>query len=117
MRKMRMLVLALACSAFGATTHAHEGGVHSRGTVKEITADRIVLMTTEGKRVTLAIAAGTRIVRGHRRITTAEVHPGERAVVHAAARDGKLEATEVMVAEDVNRDDEREHSQQRPREP
>ncbi len=99
MHRLRILILALAGSLVGAATYAHEGGVHSRGTVKEIAADRIVLMTADGKSVTVAMDAETRIVRGRRTITAEEVRPGERAVVHAANRDGKLEATEVMVAD------------------
>ncbi len=98
MKKAMILVLALAGSTVGSAAHAHEGGMHSRGTVKEITADRIVLLTTDGKDVTVAMDPETRIVRGHHTITAADVHPGERAVVHASNHGGKLEATEVMVA-------------------
>lgn len=91
--------LVLAAWLAGASALAHEGGSHPRGTVKEITADRIVLTTPEGASVTVAMAPDTRILRGHRLIGAAEVRPGERAVVHAATHGGKLEATEVMVAE------------------
>ncbi len=98
MRKRMVVVVALVGSLLGAKAQAHEGGVHSRGTVKEITADRLVLLTAEGKSVSVAMDAETRIVRGDHTITPAEVRPGERAVVHAASRDGKLEAIEVMVA-------------------
>ena len=99
MRKGMILTVALAGWLAGASAYAHEGGAHSRGTVKEITADRIVLTTTEGKSITVAMTPDTRIVQGHRTIRAVDVRPGERAVVHAATHDGKLEATEVMVAE------------------
>jgi hypothetical protein len=99
MRKKTMFTVALAGWLVAASAYAHEGGSHSRGTVKEITDDRIVLSTTQGASVTVAIAPDTRFVRGHRTIRAADVRPGERVVVHAANHDGKLEATEVMVAE------------------
>ncbi len=98
MRLAAALPLLLAAWVLGPSAQAHEGGTHARGTVKEITADRLVLTTTEGASVTVAMAPGTRILRGREAIRASEVHPGERAVVHAATRDGRLEATEVMVA-------------------
>jgi hypothetical protein len=99
MRIATTTVLMLVGWLAGATALAHEGGTHARGTVKEITADRIVIATAGGADVTVALGPETRLLRGHKAISTAEVHPGERAVVHAATHDGKLEATEVMVAE------------------
>lgn len=100
MRSSTLQAIALTLGLLAAASgRAHEGGTHSRGTVKEIAADRIVLVTGEGASVTVPMDAETRILRGRRTITAADVHPGERAVVHAAPRDGKIEATEVMVAE------------------
>jgi hypothetical protein len=99
MRKLMTPGLVLAGWLLGASAEAHEGGAHSLGTVKEIAADRIVLGTKDGKEVVFPMTAGTRIVRGHQPIRPADVHPGERAVVHATTRDGKLEAVEVRVAE------------------
>ncbi len=93
---LRSLVLAGALAAIPAG--AHEGGTHARGTVAEITQERIVLSTTEGKRVTVSLTPGTRILRGHRSIQPSDIRAGERVVVHAAPRGGQLEATEVMVA-------------------
>jgi hypothetical protein len=98
MRPAVALSLALVVWVLNSSAQAHEGGTHSRGTVKEITADRLVLTTTDGTSVTVALAPGTRILRGHEAIRASDVHPGERAVVHAATREGKLEATEVKVA-------------------
>ncbi len=99
MRKTTIVMVALAGWLVGARAGAHEGGMHERGTVKEVAADRIVLATTEGTSVTIAILPDTHIFRGHRAIRPADIHPGERAVVHAASHDGKMEATEVMVAD------------------
>ncbi len=98
MRDLLMAGLVLATLLLGAPATAHEGGAHSMGTVKEITGDRIVLTTREGKDVSIPLVAGTRILKGDRTVTPADVHPGERAVVHSAMHGGKPEATEVRVA-------------------
>ncbi len=90
--------LVVAACLLTSSAQAHEGGTHSRGTVEEITADRIVLATPEGKSVTIVLDPDTRILRGDHVIRPSDVRPGERAVVHAASRQGKLAATEVMVA-------------------
>lgn len=99
MRKLTLPGLVLAGLLLGASVQAHEGGAHSRGTVQEITSDRIVLSTTEGKVLTIPMTSGTRIMRGNQAIQATDVRPGERVVVHSASRGGKLEATEVRVAE------------------
>ena len=99
MPRVAILSLALAGWLLGATAQAHEGGAHSRGTIKEIDADRIVLTTAQGAEVAIPMAPSTRILRGKRSIQAADVHPGERAVVHAASRGGKLEAEVVMLGE------------------
>jgi hypothetical protein len=97
MQRVAILSLALAGSLLGAVAQAHEGGAHARGTVKEISAERIVLTTAQGAEVAIPMAPSTRILRGKKSIQAAEVRLGERAVVHAASRDGKLEAEVVML--------------------
>lgn len=99
MRAVRLSLLVVVAWVAAAGALAHEGGAHAKGTVKEITAGRVVLTTTEGKELSVALVSGTRVVRGHRAISPADVHPGERAVVHATRRADQLEATEVRVAE------------------
>ncbi len=98
MRVVRLLVLVLVAWLGGASALAHEGGAHARGTVKEITADRLVLATTGGTELSVTLVSGTQIVRGHHAIAVTDVHPGERAVVHASKHGERLEATEVMLA-------------------
>ncbi len=93
------VVLAVLLSGAGA--QAHEGGVDARGTVKEITPDHLVLASTAGTEVRVMLVARTRIVRGKRPVTVADIQQGERAVVHAAHRGGALEATEVRLAEEA----------------
>jgi hypothetical protein len=98
MRIAKLSFLAAACLS-AAPALAHEGGTHERGTVKEVTAERIVLATGPGAEVTVRLLPSTQIVRGKHAIQATEIHPGERAVVHATKHDGELEASEVMVAE------------------
>jgi hypothetical protein len=99
MRVVRVSLLALLAWLAGGRALAHEGGAHAKGTVKEISADRLVLATTAGTEVSVALVSGTQIVRGRHAIAVTDVHPGERAVVHASKRGDRLEATEVMLAD------------------
>jgi hypothetical protein len=92
-------VLALGLLV-GARAVAHEGGTDARGVVKAITADELVVTTTAGAELKVAIVAGTEIQRGRAQIHAADVRPGERVVVHAATRAGHLEAMLVKVAAD-----------------
>lgn len=98
MRDVLMAGLVLVMLLLGAPAIAHEGGAHSMGTIKEITGDRIVLTTKDGTDIAVPLVAGTRILKGDRTVTAADVHPGERAVVHSALHGGRSEATEVRVA-------------------
>lgn len=96
MRKLMggaLLVIALLAGP----VRAHEGGMHARGIVKEITRERIVLTTPEGKPLTIALGPRTRIIRGKQVVQVEGVRPGERAVVHATRTAGQLEATDVKL--------------------
>lgn len=99
MRVGTTTILVLGAWLLAASAHAHEGGLHSRGIVKEITPDRLVLASTTGAEVGVALVPRTRVLRGKRTIPAAEIEQGERAVVHAARTDAGLEATEVRLAE------------------
>lgn len=96
---MRKLVgRALLIAAMGwSPALAHEGGLHARGVVREVTKERIVLTTTEGKDFTASMGPATRIVRGGKAVGVGEIHAGERAVVHAKRDGERLEATEVKL--------------------
>lgn len=92
-------MVAALCLAGAAS--GHEGGTDARGVVKEIAPDRLVLTTTEGAELSVALVPGTRIRRGPRAVPATEIRKGERAVVHATTRGGGLAATEVKLAEVV----------------
>lgn len=77
---------------------AHAGGHDARGTVKELTEERIVLTTVQGREEAFLLGEDTRFERGHAPARREDVRVGERAVVHGR-RDGKdLRATTVRLA-------------------
>ena len=88
----------LAAWLAGATALGHEGGAHTRGTVHEVSGDKIMLQTADGKMVTIPLMSQTHVMRGDKMIQATDIKPGERAVVHAMKHDGNLVATEVRVA-------------------
>ena len=96
MRKLVRRTLLVAALLAG-PVRAHEGGTHARGVVKEISGERIVLTTSEGKPLTIALGPETRIIRGNEAVSVEAVRPGERAVVHARRKAGQLEATHVKL--------------------
>ncbi|MGC3996404.1 MAG: DUF5666 domain-containing protein [Anaeromyxobacter sp.] len=75
---------------------AHEGAIHAMGTVKEITAARIVVTTPEGDKA-FTIGPQTRFLRGKSTAAASDVHSGERVAVHARAADGGAAAYEVKL--------------------
>ncbi|BDG02405.1 DUF5666 domain-containing protein [Anaeromyxobacter oryzae] len=87
----------VATALIGGSALAHEGGAHVRGVVKEISAERLVVDTPSGEAVTVALTPETRITRGTVTIHAADVHPGDRAVVHAKRGAGQLQATDVKL--------------------
>lgn len=91
-------IVVLALLLLPAASAAHAGGHDARGTVKEITPDRIVVTTGEGKDETFALDEDTRFERGYVPTRREDVRVGERAVVHGR-RDGKVvRATKVRLA-------------------
>lgn len=76
----------------------HEGGLDARGTIKQIGPDEIVLSTTQGKDQAYALGPDTKFRRGAAPARREDVHPGERAVVHARRDGEKLRATEIRLA-------------------
>jgi hypothetical protein len=97
-RRVGGAVLAVAI-AWAGSAGAHEGGAHVRGVVKEVAAARLVLSDPTGETVSVALAPDTRITRGAVVVPLADVHPGDRAVVHAKHVGEALQATEIKLGE------------------
>jgi len=92
------LCIALATTlAIPAVALGHGSGVHTRGTIKEVTPDHVIL-TAKGADQAFALGADTSIVRGEGPVRIEDVRVGERAVVHARREGGKLRATEIRLA-------------------
>lgn len=98
MRRVTISSILVVAWLLGPTALAHEGGVHAKGVVQEVTSEQLMLHTTDGKMVTLPLTSQTHIMRGGRMIKASDIEPGERAVVHSASRKGRLVATEVRVS-------------------
>lgn len=89
-----VLIAALLAPAAGA---AHEGGLDARGTVKEVTPERLVLATADGEK-TFSLGADTRFARGREPARREDVLVGDRAVVHARRDGERVHATNVRLA-------------------
>lgn len=96
-RMARWVVVASALAA-SSLVFAHEGGEHAKGTVHEITPDRLVVTSPEGQAVEFTLAPETTFQRGNSRARREDVKLGERVVVHAKhVGDGEV-ATVVKLA-------------------
>ncbi len=87
-----LLAITLAPQAL-----AHEGGRHVRGTIREITAERLVITERPGKDETFTINGSTTFTRGRTAVRWDEAKVGERAVVHGAPGAHSTAAAEVML--------------------
>lgn len=77
---------------------AHDAGVHARGTVDAISARKLVVDTAKGAKA-FTVTPKTKFTRGLDAVTAADVHVGDRVVVHGSAGNGQTEAIEVRLGE------------------
>jgi hypothetical protein len=92
----KVFAAVLLMSTLVASALAHEGGHHVKGTIKEATAERLVLSDAEGHDVTFVVTKATEFYRAGKPVKAGDAKPGERAVVHGAAGGGTT-AAEVML--------------------
>lgn len=104
MIQLRTLVPALAVAfILTAGLSAHEGHIHYvMGTVKTVSADHIVVTTTDAKThkakdVSVALNAKTRYRRGEASMAHATLKPGERVVVSVGDGKEPLKAVEIRL--------------------
>ncbi|MBI3449692.1 MAG: hypothetical protein HY049_12355 [Acidobacteria bacterium] len=99
MKKTAMaLSIAVTCVLAGPAL-AHEGHDHKiMGTIAAIDATHVELATKDGPKATIGLNADTKILRGKAQATVGDVKVGERAVVTAIQKDGKMIAREVLLA-------------------
>jgi len=93
---MRTAFLATVAVALLAAppAQAHEGGVDAKGTVQVVTAERITIETAQGEK-SFELTPATSFARAGSPARREDLRPGERVVVHARERNGRLEAIQV----------------------
>lgn len=84
------LVFGLAMQAFA---HGMEKNV--MGTATEVAADHVVVRTTDGHEVRIAVDANTKFLKDRTPSTAAELKSGARVVVERKGSDEKSPAAEV----------------------
>ena len=74
-------VVTTAVTAFAHGGHDHGGGNHLMGTVKSVTDNELVVTTSDGHDVTVAIIADTKVERAGAPAKSSDIKAGDRAVV------------------------------------
>jgi hypothetical protein len=97
---LRWLSLLAAMAVVCGMAGAHGNMKHVRGTVEKLSADTVTVKTPEGKSVEVKLAAATTYVRVGadkvaRAAKMADLHVGDRVVIHANPKGETLEAAEV----------------------
>ena len=97
---MRKTVLALMFSSVLAPlVLAHEGHDHKiMGTVAAVDAKHIEVTTKDEHKATIWLDSETKILRGKSQTTAGDVKVGERVVITAIEKEGKMMAREVLLA-------------------
>lgn len=93
---MRKLVVLLAL-VLNSPALAHDEGVHARGIVKEVSANRLVITDQSGKEVVFALTPSTTFFREKAVIPRETLKVGDRAVVHGDMTGAGLSAKTVKV--------------------
>ena len=97
---LRCLSLLGAMAVVCGIAAAHGNMKHVRGTVEKISADTVTVKTPEGNSVAVKLAvATTYVVVGTDKVAKpgklADLHVGDRVIIHANPRGETLEAVEV----------------------
>jgi hypothetical protein len=97
--KLRLGLPALLIALITSIAFAHGTKVHVRGTVEKISADSLVVKTTDGKSVEVRIAASTvflsRSNNEDKPAKASDLAAGDLVVIHASPKDNTLEADEI----------------------
>lgn len=98
--KLKSLSLVLAIALTAGVALAHGDKKHVIGTVEKLTADAVIVKTTEGKSVEVKLVAATSyVVVGADKVAkparVTDLHVGDRVVIHATPKGDTLEAAEV----------------------
>jgi hypothetical protein len=94
-KPLTVLVLTLALSASAVLAHEHK----VLGTVTSTAADQVMMKTTDGKAVTVKVAADTKVTKGKVSVKITTVKEGTRIVVTTESDEAPYAATLIEVAE------------------
>lgn len=95
--KRTKVMMALVAALTAAPALAHEHGGHAAGIVREVSAERIVIETADGHRVTFSVTKDTRFTRSGAPARLEDVKPGERAAVQGERHGETLSALRVKL--------------------
>lgn len=97
-RRLSAAPLALAVALAAAPALAHEKGDRAMGLVESVTPERLVVKTSDGHSVAIAVTPETRFLRGDKAARREDVRVGERTVVQVRRAGESLEAVRVKLA-------------------
>ncbi len=95
MKKLFGTIVAMILIA--GVAYAHGGMEHVMGTVVSMTDNSITVKTTAGKTQTVNTSADTKYTQMNKSIAMKDLKVGDRIVIEAVKKDGKLTAAEVKV--------------------
>ena len=97
--KLRKTLMALVMALAVGTAFGHGNKVHVRGTVEKISADSVIVKTTDGKSVEVKIAASTvflsRANNEDKPAKAGDLVVGDLVVIHATPKNNTLEADQI----------------------
>ncbi|GAC1419091.1 MAG: hypothetical protein NVSMB62_11470 [Acidobacteriaceae bacterium] len=93
----KILGAFLAIIFMVSVAYAHNGMEHVLGTVVSMTDASITVKTKDGKTQTVQVTADTKFTQMDKPVTMQELKAGDRVVIHAAKKEGKLVAATVAV--------------------
>ena len=92
--KKHLAVLSFCLVFFAAMAVAHGDMQHIMGTVTQVSSDSITVKTTKGAMITVAVAAGTKFMKGNAEVKIADLKVGNKVVIHATK--DEMDATKLV---------------------
>lgn len=93
----RLFGTIVAMLLIAGVAYAHGGMEHVMGTVVSMTDNSITVKTTAGKTQTVNTTADTKYAQMDKQIAMKNLKVGDRIVIEAMKKDGKLTAVEAKV--------------------
>lgn len=98
--KRFLLALLAPLALFPLAAVAHEGHAHKvMGVVAAVDASHVEVKAKDGKTMSIALDAKTKVVRGKAAAAASDIAPGSRVVVTMMEEGGAMKAMEVQLPE------------------